>query len=139
MKTFGDDLIPVDKFHIPALIIGPGFTPGTYDKVASQVDLMPTVLPFLGLDLEHPMLGRDVLALPADAPGRAIMQQFDTHALMVGDRVIVHQPLADPLQFVFQNRRLGPVELDPEFERDGLAHELAPWLLYSESRHRLPK
>ena len=139
MKTFGDDLIPVDKFHIPALIIGPGFTPGTYDKVASQVDLMPTVLPFLGLDLEHPMLGRDVLALPADAPGRAIMQQFDTHALMVGDRVIVHQPMADPLQFVFENRRLGPVELDPEFERDGLAHALAPWLLYSESRHRLPK
>ncbi|MGK0517580.1 MAG: phosphoglycerol transferase MdoB-like AlkP superfamily enzyme [Planctomycetota bacterium] len=139
MKTFGDDLIPIDKFHIPALIIGPGVQPGTYNKVASQVDLMPTVLPLLGLDFEHPMLGRDVLSLPSDEPGRAVMQQFDTHALMIGDRVVVHQPLAEPQQFVFRNRRLVPSAVDPEFELDGLAHALAPWLLYSQSRHRLPK
>jgi phosphoglycerol transferase MdoB-like AlkP superfamily enzyme len=139
MKTFGDDLIPVDKFHIPALVIGPGFEPRSYDKVASQVDLMPTVLPMIGLDVEHPMLGRDVLSLPESDPGRAVMQQFDTHALMIGDRVVVHQPLAEPLQFSLQDRRLVPVDLDADFERDGLAHALAPWFLYSESRHRLPK
>ena len=139
MKTFGDDLIPVDKFHIPALIIGPGIAPGTYDKVASQVDLMPTVLPLLGLDLEHPMLGRDVLSVPEDVPGRAVMQQFDTHALMVGNRVVVHRPLTEALQFEFVDRRLVPAELDREFELDGLAHALVPWMLYSQSRHRLPK
>ncbi|MEZ6019100.1 MAG: LTA synthase family protein [Planctomycetota bacterium] len=108
-RVYGEDLIPVRKFHIPGLLIGPGIEAGsTYDKVASQADLTPTAVSLLGFDTVHPMMGRNVLELPADAPGRAILQQFDTHALMVDDQVWVHQPRLPVRQFTYVDKRLEP-------------------------------
>jgi len=136
-RVYGEDLIPVRKFHIPGLIIGPGIEPGTYDKVASQADLTPTVLSFLGVDTVHPMLGRDVLALSPGTPGRAILQQFDTHALMVDDQVLVHQPSLPVRQFTYVDKHLEPHDLDPELGRDSLAYALLPWILYDRGLYRM--
>ena len=44
----GLDLIPVRKFHIPGLLIGPAVKPGVYDRVASQIDMPPTLLDLMG-------------------------------------------------------------------------------------------
>lgn len=91
-RTYGDDLVPISKFRIPGLILGPGIPIQRYPLVASQIDLLPTVLPFLGLELETPLLGRDLLTLPADEPGRAIMQFGNLHAYRRDDRVVIHRP-----------------------------------------------
>ena len=83
----GEDLLPVHKFHIPGLIIGPQVKPGTHEKVASQIDMPPTLLDLIGIDAETPLIGRPLVSLPEDTPGRAIMQYGSTHAFMVGDQV----------------------------------------------------
>ena len=87
----GDELCTVKYFHIPALIIGADVKPGLYDKVASQIDLPPTLLSIMGIESSHPMQGQDLLQTPENYPGRAIMQ---THiqAYMVGDQVVIHAP-----------------------------------------------
>jgi phosphoglycerol transferase MdoB-like AlkP superfamily enzyme len=36
-RVFGDDFIPVHKFHIPGLLIGPDVPVQTFNKVASQI------------------------------------------------------------------------------------------------------
>ena len=43
-RTYGKNLVPVNKFHIPALIIAPNVEKGiTYDNLASQMDIPSTV------------------------------------------------------------------------------------------------
>jgi phosphoglycerol transferase MdoB-like AlkP superfamily enzyme len=131
-RTYGGDLIPVDKFHIPGLILGPGVAPGTFDRVASQIDLVPTALDLLGLECEHPMIGRNLFALAPDDPGRAVLQFNDVHALLVGNRVAVHPGAGAPRCFTFDGVHLQPAPHDRELERDAQAHALLPSLLYEK-------
>ncbi len=133
-----DDLLPLQHFHIPGVILGPGIRPRVLDQVVSQVDLLPTALGLMGLRAEHPMPGRDLMQLPAGDPGRAVLQYYDVHGFLAGDRLVVHQPFGEPLQFRKRDRALVPEPLDPELRRDALAHVLLPWMLYLEQRYRLP-
>jgi phosphoglycerol transferase MdoB-like AlkP superfamily enzyme len=137
-RTYGDDLLPVSKFHIPGLILAPGLRPATFDRVASQIDLVPTALGLLGIETEQPMIGRDLLALPPDDPGRAILQFDDIHGLLVGDRLAVHPGASRPLCFEVHDGHLVSVPDDPELLRDALAHALLPGLLYERGLYRLP-
>ena len=138
-RVHGADLVPVSKFHIPALIIGPNVKTQSYDKVTSQIDLLPTLLDLIGLSTEHPMIGRNIFTTPADTPGHAIMQYNNTHAFMVGNQVIIHEPYKPPAQFVYENGRLSPVPLNIELQRDALAHLVLPDTLYNERRYTLGK
>jgi phosphoglycerol transferase MdoB-like AlkP superfamily enzyme len=137
-RTYGDDLLPVSKFHIPGLILAPGLRPATFDRVASQIDLVPTALGLLGIETEQPMIGRDLLALPPDDPGRAILQFDDIHGLLVGDRLAVHPGASRPRCFEMRDGHLVSVPDDPELLRDALAHALLPGLLYERGLYRLP-
>lgn len=137
-RVYGADLVPVHKFKIPGLIIGPGVEPQHYDKVASQVDLPPTLLDLMGLDTEHPMIGRNLLTIPEGVPGHAFMQYDRANAYRSGDQVVVQLPDKEPQQFVYENRRLLPAKLDTELVRDALAHAQLPSVLYSQQRYRQP-
>ena len=81
-KVYGQALVPIDKFHIPALILGADIQPQTYTKIASQADLPTTLLGLLGKETWHPMTGRNLLQVPAEDPGRAIMQ-FGWHGVLL--------------------------------------------------------
>lgn len=138
MAVKGNDLVPVDKFHIPALIIGPNVPVKEISILSSQIDLLPTLLHFTGLTMEHPMIGRNLLDLPAGTKGRAFMQFAENNAYRVEDKVLVQQPFLSPRQFTISNGKLIPAELDPEFAADALAYAHLPWLLYSNKSYRLP-
>lgn len=138
-RTYGQNLVPINKFHIPALIIGPGVTKGKkYDKLASQLDIPPTLLNLAGINLESPMPGRDLLKLSDATPGRAIMQFHNNNAFRVGNQVVIMQPDKDPLQFKIKTDiELIPTKLDPELARDALAHVTLASYLYKERKYRL--
>ncbi len=138
MAVGGNDLVPVNKFHVPALIVGPNVPAKEISILSSQIDLLPTLLHFTGLETEHPMVGRNLMDLSADTKGRAFMQFGENNAYLVEDRVIVQQPSLGPLQFTLSDGRLVPAELDPEFAADALAYSHLPWLLYSTKSYRLP-
>ncbi|MBP1748661.1 MAG: hypothetical protein H6Q52_1200 [Deltaproteobacteria bacterium] len=133
----GDELVPVKYFHIPALIIGPDIKPGLYDKVASQIDLPPTLLSVMGIESTHPMQGQDLLQTPENYPGRAIMQFNNSQAYMAGDRVVIHTPNKPATQYVFLNDELVPTQEQPELIRDALAQALWPIIAYQEKQYRL--
>lgn len=138
MHPTGSDLVPVEQFRIPGLIVAPGVAPRRISTVASQMDLPPTALSLLGIDTTHPMVGRNLLSLPKDDPGRAVIQYHDANAYRSGDQVVIHQPHKPAEQFKVRDGRLLPAPVDPELEKDALAHILLPGLLYREQRYRLP-
>jgi phosphoglycerol transferase MdoB-like AlkP superfamily enzyme len=68
--------LPWDRFHIACLIYAPnilGASGRRVSTVASQTDLVPTILGLLGEPVFHESWGRDVLSLPADDKGFAMM------------------------------------------------------------------
>ena len=133
-RTYGKNLVPVNKFHIPALIIAPNIEKGsTYDNLASQMDIPSTVLALSGITTKTPMVGRNLLKLPKGTKGRTIMLFHETYAFRVDDDIVILNPNAKPLQFkVKSDTELIQVALDEELAKDALAHIVASSNLYKK-------
>jgi phosphoglycerol transferase MdoB-like AlkP superfamily enzyme len=138
-RTFGKSLVPIHKFHIPALIIAPNVKKGlTYDKMASQIDIPTTLLALSGIKTNSPMPGRNLLTLPESTKGRAIMLFHETYAFKVDNDVIIINPNAAPLQFkVEKDSIFTPVKLNEELAKDALAHIIASSNLYKNRTFKL--
>ena len=138
-RTYGKHLVPIRKFHIPALIIGPNFPKGEkYTKLCSQIDIQPTFLSKIGMDISTPMPGRNLFALSANTKGRAMMQFNDINAFRVENQIIIMQPYKSPLQFRVENDTIfTPVALNKELAKDALANVIAAHYLYKERKYSL--
>src|SRR5690606_37046551 len=139
-RVFGKDLVPIENFHIPAMILGGGIAPRHDERIASQIDLGPTLLSLAGIDDATPMNGRDLSNSAQTGPGRALMQYDGNFAWMQGDDVVVLQPQKQPQQYRYEatSKRLRPATLDPVLAKT--AHEQALWgsLAYRNHWYRLP-
>ena len=137
-RVYGSQLVPVQRFHIPALILGGSVEPGVIDDVASQIDLAPTLLSMIGISATHPMIGRDLLA--TSKPGRAIMQFNATQAYMEGGRVVVLQKDVAPQQFRYQAGQLLEDGVDdPELTSKAIAQAAWSSMAYEDQLYRLPE
>ena len=138
-RTFGDYLVPIHKFHIPAIILGPDVSPSIYAKLCSQIDLMPTVLDLMGLDIETPMPGRDLFKLPDSIPGRSIMQFHSINAFRVGQEVVILQPKGETVQYHLENDTTHVKKpVDKKLEQDALSHIVLASKMYNDRSYRLP-
>lgn len=135
-RVFGDMLVPVRHFHIPAIILGGGVTAKRDDSVISQIDLPPTLLSLAGVSCIHPMLGHD---LTHSRPNRAIMQYENHYGYLKGDDLLVLQPGKEAVQFMYQiPETFAPTSADPVLSEEALAHALWPSWAYRERRYCVP-
>jgi phosphoglycerol transferase MdoB-like AlkP superfamily enzyme len=119
VRVYGDDVVPVAGFHIPAFIHGVGIAPRQHTVLASQPDVLATALTHLGVALQVPILGN-----PLNVPHEpfVLMQFNDVYGFRRGDKLAVLQPSKSAATFtVAADRRLSPAGSDVELERDGLA------------------
>lgn len=144
IRVRGDSMVPVERFHIPGLILGSDIRPKRVKTVASQIDLAPTLLSLMGIDAQHPMPGRDLTREPDDIPGRAMMQYEQNYAWMEGEQVVVLRPEKAPAHARYDKTEKhllsaeAPVANGDSLAKRALAHALLPALLYREQRYRLP-
>lgn len=140
-RTYGKHLVPIHKFHIPALIIGPTIPRGQkYEKLCSQIDIQPTVLGKIGMDLVTPLPGRNLFTLPENVKGRAIMQFHTINAFRIENEVLIMQPDKQPLQFQIKNDTVfRSVKLNKEFAKDALGHVVTASYLYKQRKYTLKK
>ncbi len=59
-RAYGSQLVPIDSFHIPAVILGEGIDAKEDSRLASQIDIPPTLLSLIGVDSYNPMIGHDL-------------------------------------------------------------------------------
>ncbi|WP_429174698.1 LTA synthase family protein [Aeromonas salmonicida] len=102
-RVGGDSLVPIPRFHIPGVIVGDGITPKQDPRIVSQIDMAPTLLSLMGISADYPMLGKDLTRMPADWPGRAIMQYDKNFALMRGKDVVILQPERPAQGFIYES------------------------------------
>jgi len=135
VRVYGDDLVPVSRFHIPALILGDGITPQQYEKIVTQPDILATALDLIGIDkLNYPIQGHSIFS--DKKQNIALMQFNDYYALRKDDKVAVIRPGKEALTFTYQNEKLNPVEHDIDLEQDALAFILTLDYLYNNTLHR---
>jgi phosphoglycerol transferase MdoB-like AlkP superfamily enzyme len=147
-RVYGDELVPVNKFHIPGVILGADTQPRRIVSTVSQIDLAPTLLSLMGIDSEHPFSGRDLTRTLAEfgndtppAP-RAMMQFYQNFAWMQDGRVTVLLPNGEVRDFDYdlQAKSLQPAATrNHEMARTALANVLMPSRLYRERLYRLRK
>jgi len=119
VRVYGDDVVPVNMFHIPALILGGGIKPLNYDKIATQPDVLATALDLIGLDLEYPIMGKSIFS---DKKADISLMQFNSYyALRCDNRVAVLRPNKKPLTFEYIDKGLKKIKSDRELEKDALA------------------
>ena len=147
IRVRGVSLVPVERFHIPGLILGADIKPQRFTGMASQIDLPVTLLSLMGISAQHPMTGRDLSSIAADSPGRAMMQYNDNFGWMEqtenGNQVVVLRSGKAPAHAVYDAKNKQLKETAPPanarlLEDRALANVLLPDLLYNEQRYRLP-
>ncbi|MGL5947728.1 MAG: LTA synthase family protein [Aeromonas sp.] len=126
-RAAGSELVPIKRFHIPGVIVGSGVSAQQDRRVLSQIDMAPTLLSLMGISAEYPMLGKDLTQMPADWPGRAMMQYDKNFAYMRGQDVVILQPEQPAQGYVYDATRgaLTPAEQPAELKRHALG--LALW------------
>lgn len=143
-RVYGNSLVPVHKFQIPALILGADLKPKTISSLASQIDLAPTVLSLMGINAETPLLGRD-FSLDAESPGRALLQ-FDQYFALLEQQsaneaaVTILKPDGSSVaaRYLLNDKQLVLTDAaaEPAAQRRALAQVLLPSWLYREKRYR---
>ena len=148
IRVRGVSLVPVERFHIPGLILGADIKPLRYKGMASQIDLPVTLLSLMGIEAQHPMTGRDLSSVVPDSLGRAMMQYNANFGWMEetkdGNQVVVLRSDKAPAHAVYDTKTKALKDVAPpvnakELEQRALANVLLPDLLYNEQRFRLPQ
>jgi len=156
-RVFGANLVPIQRFHVPALILGSGIKPNSVKRLASQVDMIPTLLSLAGISGTHPAIGIDLTRPDINSiPGRAIMQYGNNYAYMEepvytkgdaplneeppidGNRVIILQPNKAATQYTYANNNLIACDtVQDDFFRKSIAHSIWPTIVYQNQLYRL--
>lgn len=138
-RVYGSSLVPIERFHIPGVMLGGGLRPEVVTTLASQIDMAPTLLSLIGVAADHPMIGRDLsLTENRRRTGRAIMQFNAVQAYMEGDNVIVLQKELPPKAFRYQHGELREASDDPRLIEKAIAYSLFAQTAYAERLYRLP-
>ncbi len=115
-RVYGDELVPVSKFHIPGLILGSDIKPRTISAISSQIDLAPTLLSLAGISAYLPMVGQDLSQPDVQPANRAMMQFGDNYGWLEqhinGPRLTVLHVDKSVKQFRYQSssQSLAPIE-----------------------------
>ena len=133
VRVYGDDIIPVDTFRIPALILGGGVTPARVERLVTQPDALATALDLLGLDLAYPILGNSIFS--DRQTGVSLLQFHDLYGLRYADEIAIIQPDKPAETYrVTAEDHLVSKEHNAELEKDALAFVIVLDYLY---RNRL--
>jgi len=134
IRVYGDDVVPVNMFHIPALIVAEGIEARVYDELISQPDVLATALDLMGKDLSYPILGKSVFS---DVKKEVNLMQFnENYALRVGDKIAIVRPQKAAETFMYVKKHLVPTEHDVELEKDALAFVVGLNHLYDKRLFR---
>lgn len=142
VRVYGNDLVPVDMFHIPALILGADIKPQTYDKISTQPDVLATALDLLGLDFTYPIMGHSIFS--DEKQNISLMQFHTSYALRVDDKVAIIDAgkrastftYKNPLNFMDKDNHLTPIQNDEELEKDTLAFVITLNYLYENKLYK---
>lgn len=123
-RAAGKTELPVNRYHIPCIIYAPGIiAPGVNDRLASQMDLAPTLLGMLGLSYKSQFMGRDIFHTPSESD-RAFISTYQSMGYIRGDKLVILEPGRKVRTYEiedWQNSVYKAVEPDAQLETEAVA------------------
>ena len=139
-RAYGDQLVPIKHFHIPAVIVGSDIIHRQDTRLECQIDLPQTLLSLIGVDSDNPMIGHDLTQEIPQVKLRAMMQFYKNFAWMDGqNNVVVLQPEKSPVEFYYDRKNenlVGSKESNPELVIKAKANALWGSLAYKKDFYR---
>ncbi len=123
-SSAGKAKIPVHRYHIPAIVYAPKLiSPRRVDTLASQIDLVPTLLSMLGLESDDHFVGRDILRM-APEEGRALLSTYQNLGYLKGDVMTVLQPKRkiETFKISADGKEAQPMPTDPRLAEEAIAY-----------------
>ena len=115
-SSAGKSNLPLERYHIPALIYAPGFvTPKQEERLVSQIDIMPTLLGMLHFSYESQFYGQDIYK--PQYKERAFIATYQNLGYLEDDRLIVLSPNRKIEQFQVE-RKDNTYDMQPQKQLD---------------------
>ncbi|GAA5139467.1 LTA synthase family protein [Thalassotalea piscium] len=123
-RVMGKNLVPINNFHIPAVILNSTHLPAKDDRIVSQIDLAPTVLSLIGVANDSPMIGQDLTN--ENIHQRAMMQYASNFAYLTEAGATILRPNKPALGFSYDptSMSLQPRQSSVQENETALAHAL---------------
>lgn len=101
-SSAGKTEIPLDRYHIPALVYAPGYIePRQINTLSSQIDVMPTVFGLLHFTYQSQFYGKDIFS--PDYKPRAFVATYQNLGYWSNDILTVLSPVRRIEQFQVEN------------------------------------
>lgn len=119
-SSAGKTEIPLDKYHIPALIYAPGFIePKQINTLVSQIDIMPTVFGLLHFTYKSQFYGKDIFS--SDYKPRAFVATYQNLGYLEDNILTVLSPIRKIEQFKVEELSNYEFNLSPLNEEDSIS------------------
>ena len=126
-RVLGSDLVPIDYFKIPAIIVGKDIPHRIDHRLASQLDLPQTMLSLAGISSINPMIGHDLTREVPVEKQRALLQRDKNFAYLRADgKTVVFSPgeKIDCFDYDFKQNKLNPSSIDTTIIQTAQAYAL---------------
>ncbi len=138
-SSAGRQELDVANYHIPGLILNaPNIPAERIDKLASQIDIFPTLFSILNWNYNSNLYGMDILKMKPDEE-RAFVGTYRKLGYMKGDKVMVlsDQKHSNFYQWNRETNELFPLEEDEAFLKETISKYETADYLFSNSGLKL--
>ena len=134
VRVYGNSMVPIDMFQIPAVILGEGIKPFEYQKIATQPDVLATTLDLMGLDVTYPIMGHSIFS--DKKQNLALMQFNDYYALRKDNKVSILRPNKPAVTFLYDKKQLIKTSSDENLEKELLSYILVLDHMYNKKLYK---
>ena len=136
-SSAGKTELPVARYHIPLIVYAPAhFAPRKIDRLASQIDVGPTLLGMLNFDYATRFLGHDVLHTPPEED-RAFISNYQSLGYLKRGILTVLRPKQQVAAFrVDAERNSTPIPVDESLLQEAVAYYQGAAELYKSGLYR---
>lgn len=124
-RAWGSELVPVNHFHIPAVLFGADIEHKTESHVVSQIDIPKTLMSLAGIEADVPTVGYDLTQLPDGFKGRALLQFYQNFCYLEDDGsavMILPDQKVVSAKYDFSTQTLTPTTENNSLEKKALAY-----------------
>ncbi|WP_419972060.1 LTA synthase family protein [Aliarcobacter butzleri] len=119
VRVYGDQIVPIDMFQIPAVIVSSDIPHQIFTNLTSQADVLATALDLIGIDLSYPILGNSIFK---DNKKNINLMIFDEiYAYRKEDKVAILVPNMPIKTYLYKDKELIEIENDLVLEKEALA------------------
>lgn len=119
VRVYGDQIVPIDMFQIPAVIVSSDIPHQIFTNLTSQADVLATALDLIGIDLSYPILGNSIFK---DNKKNINLMIFDEiYAYRKEDKVAILVPNMPIKTYLYTDKKLIEIENDLVLEKEALA------------------